>query len=154
MIFADGIFQIFNHNFVKPTTNDIFLSFRQFYILFQVARHFRCAFSTIRLLWAKFQRNGSIHGYLHQPLRCRITSHHQDHHIFISHLRDRFTTATSTARRSLGRINHRRLTLLFSILVYPLGTKGKDGHSTAAQNCLGDSYRYYSAYRHVCICLE
>ena len=52
---------------------------------------------------------------------------------------------------------HKSLTLFFlSFLVHVylldilLFTRGKEGHSAAAQNCFGESYRYYSAYS-VCV---
>ena len=38
--------------------------------------------------------------------------------------------------------------------IWVLRSKGKDGHSAAAQIVLGESYRYYAAYKHVCICFE
>ena len=45
--------------------------------------------------------------------------------------------------------------MLFSILVYPLGTKGKDGHSAAVHKLfLGELHRYYSGYKAVLIPFE
>ena len=42
------------------------------------------------------------------------------------------------------------VTFLVVYAIYP----GKGGHSTAVQIVLGEFYRYYSAYKYVCICFE
>ena len=104
MILPDGIIQIFDNKFVKPTTKDIFLSFRQFSILplpssifnhlitvGQILAHQKCSGFT---LTAPTQDN-------------KLLTYRQDRHIVVSHLRDRFTTATtcSTACRRMDRNN-------------------------------------------------
>lgn len=71
---------------------------------FQIARHFNRQHSTIQQLWAKFRRTGSVADIRRRP-KGRITTRRQDRYIIVSHLRDRFTPATRTARVTIGTHN-------------------------------------------------
>lgn len=74
------------------------------YNLFQVAAAFNRCYNTVRALWVKFQHTGSVQDLPRRP-RQRVTTHRQDRYIILTHLRDRFRTATETARAVIGRHN-------------------------------------------------
>jgi transposase len=61
-----------------------------------VSRVLNVSQSNISRLWDRYQQQGSTHD---RPWsgRPRVTTPAQDRHIRLRHLRDRFTTATSTA---------------------------------------------------------
>jgi len=61
-----------------------------------VARIFNVTQSTISRLWDRYQVNGSTRD-LARSGRPRVTTAAQDRYIRLRHLRERFTTATSTA---------------------------------------------------------
>ena len=61
-----------------------------------VSRVLNVSQSNISRLWDRYQQQGSIHDCLRSE-RPRVTTPAQDRHIRLRHLRDRFTTATSTA---------------------------------------------------------
>lgn len=66
-----------------------------------VARNFNVAPSTITRLWYRYQRQGSTRD-LPRSGRPRVTTRAQDRYIRLRHLRDRITTATSTAHAVPG----------------------------------------------------
>ena len=63
----------------------------------QVARHLNVHQSTISRLWHRFQATGSVEDR-HRSGRPRVTTAAEDRFIRLRHLRDRFTTASSTAQ--------------------------------------------------------
>ena len=67
-----------------------------------VANHFNCHHSTIVRLCQRFAVTNSV---AERPRtgRQRMTTRNQDRQIRLAHLRDRFKTATSTARETPGR---------------------------------------------------
>ena len=71
-----------------------------------VANHFNCHHSTIVRLCQRFAVTNSV---ADRPRtgRQRVTTRNQDHRIRLAHLRDRFKTATSTARDTTGRHRQR-----------------------------------------------
>ena len=66
-----------------------------------MSRHFGRQINSIRKLWAKFRQTGSVRDRRRQP-RSRVTSRPQDRYIVLTHLRNRFKSATSTARATRG----------------------------------------------------
>lgn len=56
---------------------------------------------TIQSLWGKFTATGSVNDRRRHPKR-RVTTRRQDRYITVSHLRDRFTSSTGTARQIMG----------------------------------------------------
>ena len=66
-----------------------------------VARTFNVFQRTISRLWDRYQQHGSSRD-LPRSGRPRVTTAAQDRYIRLRHLRDRFTTATSTASRVPG----------------------------------------------------
>ncbi|XP_052762170.1 uncharacterized protein LOC128204801 [Mya arenaria] len=65
---------------------------------------FNRRYSSIRQLWEKFRRTRSVADIHRRPKR-RVTTRHQDRYMVLSHLRNRYTLATSTARRTVGTHN-------------------------------------------------
>jgi transposase len=61
-----------------------------------VSRVLNVSQSNISRLWDRYQQQGSTHDSP-RPGRPRVTTPAQDRHIRLRHLRDMFTTATSTA---------------------------------------------------------
>ena len=72
---------------------------------FQVARHFGRRHSTIGNLWHKFQQTGNV-SVLPRQSRGRVTTLQDDRYIRLTHLRDRFRSATVTARSTVGAHGH------------------------------------------------
>lgn len=68
----------------------------------QVARRFGCNVSTIARLLQRHEETGSV-ADRPRPGRARVTTPDQDRYIEMQHLRDRFRTATQTARETPGR---------------------------------------------------
>ena len=73
-------------------------------LFFQVARVFNRRHFSIETLWAKFVQTGSVADLPRRPKR-RVTTPLQDIQIINDHLQDRFTTAATTARNTVGRHN-------------------------------------------------
>lgn len=63
-----------------------------------VALHFRCSRQTIHNLTTRLAATGSVTDRSRSG-RPRVTSRRDDHFIVVTHLRNRFTPATATARR-------------------------------------------------------
>lgn len=63
-----------------------------------VARQFNCHRNTIINLRERFQQSGSVRDGIRSG-RPKVTSARQDRYITLTHLRNRFKTATSTARQ-------------------------------------------------------
>jgi DNA invertase Pin-like site-specific DNA recombinase len=61
-----------------------------------VVSNFNVSQGTISRLWERYQKDGSTRD-LPRPGRLRMTTDAQDRYIRSRHLRERFTTATSTA---------------------------------------------------------
>ena len=74
----------------------------------EVARHFGVHRNTISSRWRRFQQNANTRD-LPRTGRPRVTSRQQDNHIRLIHLRNRFQTASLTARSipDLRRISSR-----------------------------------------------
>ena len=72
-----------------------------------VSRVLNVSQNNISRLWDRYQQQGSTHDRPRSG-RPRVTTPAQDRHIRLRHLRDRFTTATSTAAAIPGqrRISH------------------------------------------------
>ena len=68
----------------------------------EVARRFNCNVSTISRLQRRFQQTGTVRDRP-RPGHPRITTARQDQQLRVDHLRDRFQTATDTARQIVGR---------------------------------------------------
>lgn len=66
-----------------------------------VARHFGCHRNTISALWRRHQQLNNV-GDRPRSGRPRITTHRQDRHIRLTHLRNRFQTSEFTARTIPG----------------------------------------------------
>ena len=66
-----------------------------------MSRQFHRQINTIRRLWAKYQQTGSVRDLRRRP-RSKVTTRPQDRYIVLSHLRDRFKSATTTARATRG----------------------------------------------------
>lgn len=66
-----------------------------------VARHFGVHRNTIQSLWRRFQQSGNTQDRPRSG-RLRVTSRQQDNHIRLVHLRNRFQTASLTARSIPG----------------------------------------------------
>ena len=74
---------------------------------FQVARHFGRRHSTIGNLWHQFQQTGTCNvSDLPRQSRGRVTTLQDDRYIRLTHLRDRFRSATVTARSTVGAHGH------------------------------------------------
>ena len=71
-----------------------------------VANHFNCHHSTIVRLCQRFAVTNSVNDRPRTG-RQRVTTRNQDRQIRLAHLRDRFKTATSTARETPGRYRQR-----------------------------------------------
>lgn len=67
----------------------------------QVARHLNVQQSTISRLWHRFQATGSVEDR-HRIGRPRVTTAADDRFIRVHHLRNRFTTASSSAQSLLA----------------------------------------------------
>ena len=65
------------------------------------ARRFGCHHSTITLLVARYQQTRTVRDRV-RPGRARVTALRQDRYLLISHLRDRFLPAATSARRTVG----------------------------------------------------
>jgi hypothetical protein len=89
-------FSIFHHFF--------YLHLR-FFSLLQVARHFHRQLTTIKKLWAKINHTGSVQDIRQRP-RSRVTTRGQDCYMILSHLRDSWKSAASTARQTNGVHGH------------------------------------------------
>ena len=72
----------------------------------EVAEAMGCSSRTIRRLREKFRVTGRTADRPRSG-RPRVTTRAQDHYIVVSHLRDRFLTATQTAHNTPGRHNNR-----------------------------------------------
>lgn len=72
-----------------------------FFIYTQVARVLNRRLFAIQCLWRKYQMTGSVADLPKRPKR-RVTTYRQDRHIIVSHLRDRFLPAATTARQTPG----------------------------------------------------
>ena len=72
----------------------------------QVARHFGCSRTAIRNLVERHAETGSVYDRK-RPGRERMTTPEQDRHITLLHLRNRFRSASRTARETPGRRNPR-----------------------------------------------
>ena len=95
---ADDCFMTYLHISIILFRYGIYI----FRLHLQVARFFNRRLSTIQSLWEKFQTTGTVRD---RPKRAkqRVTTHHQDRLIQVSHLRNRFKTTLATARETLGR---------------------------------------------------
>ena len=60
-----------------------------------------CHRNTILSLWRRFRQSGNTRDRRHSS-RPRVTSHRQDNHIRLVHLRNRFQTSSLTARSISG----------------------------------------------------
>jgi hypothetical protein len=66
-----------------------------------VARYFGCHCNKILSLWRRFRQFGNTRDSRRSG-RPRVTSHRQDNHIRLVHLRNRFQTSSLTARSIPG----------------------------------------------------
>lgn len=66
-----------------------------------VARHFGCHRNTILSLWRRYNQQNNVSDYPRTG-RPRVTTQRQDNHIRLTHLRNRFQTASLTARTIPG----------------------------------------------------
>jgi hypothetical protein len=70
----------------------------------EVVRLFNCHQSTVVRLRQRFQTTNNVSDRP-RPGQPRVTTDHQDRHIRLQHLHNRFKTAASTARETPGRHN-------------------------------------------------
>ncbi|XP_069139212.1 uncharacterized protein [Argopecten irradians] len=75
----------------------------------EIARRMGCSPSTIVRLHQRYVQTGSLNDRP-RPGRQRVTSDRQERYIRVTHLRDRFQTASQRARKSIG-INGRRISI-------------------------------------------
>jgi transposase len=66
-----------------------------------IARRFGCHHSTISRLVARYQQTGTVRDRV-RPGRARVTTLRQDRYLLVTHLRDRFLPAATSARRTVG----------------------------------------------------
>ncbi|XP_069109899.1 uncharacterized protein [Argopecten irradians] len=74
-----------------------------------IARRMECSPSTIVRLHQRYVQTGSLNDRP-RPGRQRVTLDRQDRYIRVTHIHDRFQTASQTARTTIG-INGRRISV-------------------------------------------